>query len=468
MSGAPEPGVAGRAVVQALFAASRLGAMWGYESKLTSDALSALTTALQNASGVAGDTVLRFSGEMVWFHDHRLRVDFAGFMAYRHLTERAQRCGVGEVRIAPTAPRREIVALLQALETRPETEDEEERYEQTSAALRRAAVSQVSIGPTVVVEDAKAQSGPQDARQAAAQAWYRAAFHAHRAIDAASRGEKLSPRRLRRAVHELIDVLQRDEPAMLALAQIRNCHGFGATHLANTAVLACATALRLGLDRRETADLGVAALLHEVLPPGREPGTEAARAERADKTARSVLPELGFGDSGMRCVLGVGAHVAVSACEAGASATGGPAGAAPLFDRILAACCFVDTLTTSGGDGLPARTAPEALDALAAAAPFDADVLATLRGILGLHPLGSVVELDTGERAVVCGRNPHFDQPARPLVRLLPDDGDLSCDPPVADLSQWDREKSCFVRSIVRTLDQHEVFADVQTFVNSL
>ncbi|MCG3135305.1 MAG: hypothetical protein HMLKMBBP_02886 [Planctomycetes bacterium] len=455
--GGSDPGVLGRAVVQALFAASRLGAMWGFDSKLTVDALSALTTALQAASQSGGDVTLRFAGEQVWCNDVRLRVDFAGFMAYRHVSERATRCGVGEIRMSPSAPRKEFVALLQALESRPEGENDEDRYDQTSSLLRRAAANCVSVGPTVVLEEKQAKAGPQDARQAAAQAWFRAAFHAQRTIEAAASDGKLAPRRLRRAVHELIDVLQRDEPAMLALAQLRNFRGFGPTHLANTAVLACAVALRIGLDRREAADLGVVALLHDAIPPGREPAADEVRRGRADRTARRVLPELGFNDSGMRCVLGVGAH---AAC--------GDAAAAPLLVRIVSACCHADTLTTPAGADLPALSVTQALDRLAASAAFDADVVAVLRGILGTYPIGSAVELDTGERAVVCGRNPHFDQPARPVVRILPDDGQLAGDLPAVDLSQWDREQNRFVRSIARTLQHHEVFADPQTFVDSL
>jgi hypothetical protein len=96
-------------------------------------------------------------------------------------------------------------------------------------------------------------------------------------------------------------------------------------------------------------------------------------------------------------------------------------GSAPLTSRLIDVACFYDTMTTPGGAAWSARSPRETLAALAAdgGRRFDPVIVRVLRGMLGPYPFGTVVELDDGGTAIVAGRNPHFEQPLRPVVRVL-------------------------------------------------
>lgn len=428
-----------RALVQALYAAARLGAMWGFESRLTAEAIDHLAAAVRSAAASRGDLVLRFADGLVHLNDQRVRTDSSGYTAFRHLQERTTRRGIGEISISAGAGRRDLVELLRLLESRPD-DAAGDSFDGTRAELSRAAAHGVGVAPPAE-ESTGGRRGawsPADVGEAAKHAWLGLAFESMRVRAAVQAGERWSARRVRRAVHDAIDVLERGDTHMLAVAQMRNHRGFGPTHCANTSVLACALALGAGFSKLAAADVGVAAALHEIHPHDAGRVDEAALRSRDRRTARELLPVLGFTDGALRAVLAIrDLH--------------GPADpSAPLVQRILRVACFYDTVTTPAGPLHPGHAPREAFAVMTRdPSRFDPAVVRMLRGLLGVHPFGSVVRLDTGERAIVHGRNPHFDQPTRPIVRVTQRaDGSAVADGELVDLSRFDRERGEFLRNI--------------------
>ena len=455
--------VAGRALVQALYAASKLGALWGFESKLSDEAVTALLSAIRGAATPQGDVVLRFANDLASLNDQRVRVDFTGYMAFKHVHDRAKRRGIGEIAITAAAERRDVVELLKLLDTKVEgAPTADEAFDQSRVDLGAAAVTGVSIGPITQDDGKKGKIGPTDVRQAAIQTYFRLLFVARQSQIVIQEGKRLHTRKCKRAVHDVIDVLERGEHLILAMAQVRNYHGYGACHATNVGVLACAIGLRLGLHKLLVADLGLAAVLHEMLPHSGL-GGDAALRDRDHRTARALLPYLGFSDGALRATL------AVRDLHAPARSDGG--GETALFQRILRAACFIDNATTPAGPGVPARPVREALAMMTRddGTRFDPVIVRALRAILGVYPFGTVVRLDNGERAIVHGRNPHFDQPARPVVRVFENaQGERTEDGALLDLSKWDREANRFAWSIAEVQAPCDAFPKPADFVRVL
>lgn len=453
----------GRAVLQAFYAASRLGALWGFESKLADEALTHLDAVVRASASAHGEVTLRFADDLVYVNESRLRVDFSGYLAFKHLNDRVVRRGVGEITISLSASRRDVVRLLTVLEARVEgTASADEVFEDTREELQAAGAVGVSVGPRLQTDGSRGHLGPTDVRQAAIQAYFRLLFVARRAISAAAEGKVFNARRCKRAVHEVVDVLERGEHLILAMTQVKNYHGYGPCHAANVCVLSCAAALRSGLGKLKVADLGVAALVHEIHPPDSSRTDDAGLRERDRHSARTILSNLGFSDGALRAVL------AARDLHAPASSSHGVE--APLTQRIVRAACFLDSQTTPAGDDDPARPFREVLQTMSRDPQrFDRTVVRLLRAAMGIHPFGTIVRLDTGERAVVRGRNPHFDQPARPVVRVIEDAAGNAVDEgETIDLSKWDRERNRFVHSIVEAVPACEVFDRPADFVRVL
>lgn len=452
-----------RGFLQAFYAASRLGAMWGFDSRLSDDAMGNLEAALRGAASSQGEVVLRFADDLVFLNGTRLRVDAGGFLAYQHLHERVRRRGIGEITFSVVAQRRELEQLLTLLETRlAGTLTPDEAFDASRTELARAAVVSVTLAPPQHLQADRGNLGPTDVRQAAIQAYFRLLFVADRTQAAVREGRRFQVRRCKRVVHEIVDVLERGEHLALAMAQVKNYHGFAACHAANTAVLACAVGFRVGLHKLRVADLGVAALLHEILPVDPSRLHEAALLERDRAAARTLLSQLGFADASLRAVL--------AARELHATSTAAGSADAPLSHRVLRAICFLDAQTSPAGPGQPDRPVREVLDVMARdGATFDPVIVRVLRAVVGIHPFGTIVRLDGGERAVVHGRNPHFDQPARPVVRILDDaNGRRVAGVELADLSRWDRELGRFTRSIVEAVPPCRAFKRPADYVRVL
>lgn len=478
-----EAAVRGRALMQALFSASRLVAMWGAENRLTLESLSALAAAVRAASRCddhpQGEAVLRFVNEMVYLHDQRLRVDFAGFLSFRHVQDRVARCGIGEIRIAETVHEQELAALLRVLESNPAQTAAQDgaaaagdgRFDAALEMLSAEGVHSISIGPAPKHDDPRGGLASQDVTRAATRAYFRLLHETAKSVapDGSARGA--TPRKAKRVVHDLIDVLLREDRTLLALSQVKNYHGFAANHGANVCVLAAALALRIGCHKRLAADIGVAAMLHEAIAPPEPPQDGAPRRFdraadpqlRRGRAARALLVELGFDDAAIRTVTTArDLHCGLARPD------GQPA---PLTTRLIEVVCFFDTMTSPGGDDWPARSPRETLAAMArdGGRRFDPVLVRALRGMLGPYPFGTIVELDGGETAIVEARNPHFEQPLRPVVRVLADaEGLETTGGGVIDLSRIDRESRQFLRTITAARAPSEAYAEPADYVKLL
>jgi hypothetical protein len=83
---------------------------------------------------------------------------------------------------------------------------------------------------------------------------------------------------------------------------------------------------------------------------------------------------------------------------------------------------------------------------------FDPILLKMFINMLGIYPIGSLLELDTGELALVMDTDKTFDR-ARPMVVLLAENGNGGYTTVgVADLAERDAQSGAFLRNIVKSL----------------
>ena len=83
---------------------------------------------------------------------------------------------------------------------------------------------------------------------------------------------------------------------------------------------------------------------------------------------------------------------------------------------------------------------------------FDPILLKIFINMLGVYPIGSLLELDTGELALVMETDKTSDG-ARPMVALLASDGNGDyVKVGVADLAERDAQSGAFRRNIVKSI----------------
>ncbi len=247
----------------------------------------------------------------------------------------------------------------------------------------------------------------------------------------------------KRVVQPLVDGAFADEPVVVGLSSLSHHDEPTYVHAVNVCVVAVTMGHLLGLDRRALADLGVAALLHDVGKSAvydriRHPLEERTGEERrlADshplEGAKLIARSTALNSSTLRCMrVALEHHAARAAQDGGAPGTPAEVAGYPRLPEgwrtsrlsavVAVADCFVSLQTHHGGRG-GSVTPYQALGATIGplADRFDPVALWALVRSVGFFPPGQLVELGDGRTAVVLA--PNRQDLSRPHVRVIMDE----------------------------------------------
>jgi HD-GYP domain-containing protein (c-di-GMP phosphodiesterase class II) len=234
-------------------------------------------------------------------------------------------------------------------------------------------------------------------------------------------------RKIARTVQTLVDIAIEDHRPLLAAAAGRNPSDYASHHAANVSCLAAVIGKSVGVGKIDLADLGVAAVFHDIglrTCPAEllEKGGALDNRERAvinQHPIRSVeylLEERRFTKSALSRIVVAFEH------HRTAAGTGYPPGSRKpdLFSRIVTIADVYDALTSQR----PWRNAylPDVAIHMMlrdAGQQFDESLLKTFINLVGLYPPGTLVRTDAGEIGVVVDAGGEAVRVSRPMVLLL-------------------------------------------------
>ncbi|MDQ7819048.1 MAG: HD domain-containing protein [Armatimonadota bacterium] len=225
----------------------------------------------------------------------------------------------------------------------------------------------------------------------------------------AVRRQPLDMRRARVFLSAAIEVVLENRSALLALMADRSHDESSAYHAVNVALLALVIGTRLELSREALMALGMGALLHDIgkVRVGPDLLNRATPLEPDEQSALDRHPA--HGANILRDLDGLGRLAMVCALEHHLHADGSgypePAGGVRphLFSRIVAVADTYDTVTSARrGTQRPLR--PDLAMkwiAVGLGSIYDPVVGKVFLKMMGVYPVGSLVQLNTGEVAVV-------------------------------------------------------------------
>ncbi len=245
-------------------------------------------------------------------------------------------------------------------------------------------------------------------------------------------GRSIDDDRARKTVEEVIGSVLRNPDALLSLTRLKSLDDYTFHHSLNVAVLAVTLGRHLGILREELLRLGLGAVLHDIgkvrLPERlvRKPDALTPNEFELFKThcalgARILLGSSAFPDECAALALNHHERFDGSGYPRGISGV-----AVGKFALITALADVYDAMTTDRS--YQRRMEPHhALRRLYEGAGTDFHPLYVQKLIqcLGIYPIGSVVQLDSGEVGVVCRLN--RDDLLRPWVRVVLDAGGAPC-----------------------------------------
>jgi len=337
-----------------------------------------------------------------------------------------------------------------------------------ASALGRGSVKRLV---TTIRERLSTRSGPGEmirSVRVAQHAFDETTRFVHDVIVRTRAGQSIDIRGGREAVAGCVDHITRHPAAMLLLGSIRSKDEYTAQHSLSVGLHAMILGNELRFSPEDLAELGICGILHDVgklrapdeilKKPGRLTHEELRVMQQHPAQGRAILEGAG-GVSRQALEVTHGHHERLDG-------SGYPRGLTSerldLYTRLVA---IVDTYdaVTSERPYARGRSHIEAIKILRAESGnrYDAELVTQLIDALGLLPVGYVVELNDGCRAVVM--RPNGERPFRPVVLVMKDRDGEDVEPYSLDLAKQDPGASVQL-SVARILRSDEAGIDTSVF----
>ena len=267
-------------------------------------------------------------------------------------------------------------------------------------------------------------------------------------------GLTILPHRVKRLAQRLVSLSETGDPALLGTLAMANAHRDDAGRSVQTAMLSLAVGRQLTGDRISLSRLAMAALMADV-------GRARLRGSDSGQPGALLSPALEPGvasAAALVCIATGGINVAnaertVTVHETALVERDGRASQiAPLLKTQIVV--HVRKLLELVAPRSTAHALPvlSALDAMASDAASDRTLVRMLVRVLGVLPTGTVVELESGEWAVVAGPSRYAEAWSQPNLRIVTDARGNALDPPV-ERDFGDPERRHEVPRVVRIID---------------
>ena len=288
-------------------------------------------------------------------------------------------------------------------------------------------------------------------------------------------GGTVSFKQAKRAIQNIIDLMVDDEATVLGLTTLR-CHDeYTHNHSVNVSLLSMALANRVGFPKVELADLGLAALFHDMgksnipMEVLNKPGefTDDDWVAMRNHPTEGVLSL-----SKMRGITNLPGRMAAASFEhhMNLDFSGYPKLTVPwtlsLTGRILTIADCYDAMTSSRVYRREPMSPSKVLNMMLSKSgkAFDAVLLKLFVNCVGIIPIGSLVMLETSELAVVLKPAADKANAERPFVKIITDpQGNPVDHGREEDLTEKD-ETGDFRHDIIRLIDNTEYKFDTSRY----
>ena len=288
-------------------------------------------------------------------------------------------------------------------------------------------------------------------------------------------GGTVSFKQAKRAIQNIVDLMMDDEATVLGLTTLR-CHDqYTHNHSVNVSLLSMALANRAGYPKVELADLGLAALFHDMgkstipMEVLNKPGefTDDDWVAMRNHPTEGVLSL-----SKLRGITNLPGRMAAASFEhhMNLDFSGYPKLTVPwtvsLTGRILTIADCYDAMTSSRVYRREPMSPSKVLNMMFSKSgkAFDAVLLKLFVNCVGIIPIGSLVMLETSELAVVLKPAADKANAERPFVKVITDpEGNPVDHGREVDLTEKD-ETGDFRHNIIRLIDNTEYKFDTSRY----
>jgi HD-GYP domain-containing protein (c-di-GMP phosphodiesterase class II) len=386
------------------------------------DAMLTLVKTLAHESPVA----IRLRNDFIFLDQSHLKVTPQLMPVFNTVIDTFNRWGIGGIRFGGTLSSQDLRLLVNLLATK---DPEATGVAGLGESLAEHRVSDVEIEEQ---RDQAAVKRVANVKSTAKHRYAAAASAISNLTQNVREGGSVGFKQAKRAIQNIVDLMMKDDAALLGLTTLR-CHDqYTHNHSVNVALLSVALGNKVGYPKVELADLGLAALFHDMgkatIPVEilNKPGefTEDEWSLMRNHPTEGVM-----GLAQRRGITNLPARMAAASFEhhMNLDLTGYPklktAWKISLTGRILSIADCYDAMTSSRVYRREPMSPSKVLSLMLSKSgqAFDPVLLKLFVSCVGIIPIGSLVMLDTNELAVVLALAADKADAERPVVKVITD-----------------------------------------------
>jgi len=448
---------AGRQLIFTAYGALRAVKLYPVENAAVQKALVELTHQTKELLGSEGELELKMSGEFIFVNQTRLRLDLDNFASFSHLLSLFRATGVGAVTIAKTIAPRDWLIFLSLLQA-PGLDEPSERLAQLLAKLESAGVRAFTLAPLAE----KGAAGQEKAKERAKRTYAQSVAATRELMSSVRMAGSPNIKKIKRVVQGIVDQILTEETSLIGLTTIRDYDEYTFTHSVNVCIFSVALGKRLGLNKVQLYDLGMAALFHDIGKSRVPQSVLNKTGGLTDEEWRLIAAHPWLGALALFQVRGAQelpyrSMIVAHEHHMKRDLTGYPRHIRPrqlsVFSKIVAIADGFDAATSRRSyqttPFTPAQVMLEMRDNPRRG--MDPVIVKAFINLTGVYPVGTLVVLDTFELGIVHAANPLQEMLSRPIVRVVSDaQGNVVHPGTLVDLADRAPE-GVFLRTIIKT-----------------
>ncbi|MFC2160666.1 HD-GYP domain-containing protein [Acidobacteriota bacterium] len=416
--------------------------------------------ALQNES----EATLQFRGNTLFFNSVRIKYDFSVYESFKFMAAKFRKKEIGVMGFEPGLIEEELRAFIVFFSNASEAEDSP--FEVFQAQLKTQRMEHIfleKLHPYERLSDLEEK----DAKKLAKKVFFKSITHLREVFEREKENKRVHLKTTRRLMQSIIDLIIQDESFVVGLSNIKNYDEYTLNHSINVCILSICLGRRLGLEKHELMELGIASFFHDI-GKLKIPKEILNKPERLSEKEREIIeqhPHLGaeilvrlkeFSYLPVRALyVALEHHLKIDL-------SGYPKfwkkNSISLYSQIVELCDFFDAVTTDRPYRKRTFTRHEALTMMLEknGEEFNPHLLKIFTNMVGLYPIGSLVALNTGEIGIVFETHSDLEFLSQPKVKLITDRHGNKIDGEIVDLKISQSEKAGLSRKIIKSLNPQE------------
>ena len=446
----------------AFYAALRAIKLYPVEHTAVQKTLAELSQIAEELRAEEGELEFRVSGEFIFINSTRLRLDLSNYATFGHILTLCKIAGVGAIHVGPSGSARDWTVLLSLLGAEAKG-GPKERYQEIITRLKETKIETFQLDePTETQMDREFN---EESKAAANRTYSQSVAVTKDVINSVRIGKTPNIRKIKRVVQGIVDQVLNEETSLIGLTAIRDYDEYTFTHSVNVCIFSIALGRRLGMNKLQLYELGLAALMHDI-------GKSRVPLDLLQKTGEltdeewkwmAAHPWLGvlvlFQFRRQQEELSYRAMTVCHEHHMKIDLTGYPKAIRPRQVSLLSKIVSI-------ADGYDAATSRRVYktEVLAPSAVLeemrdnprrglDQVLVKAFINLLGIYPVGTLVVLDTFELAVVSASNPNPEALSRPIVKIISDAQGNRVSPPLTIDLAAPEAGGQYARTIIKTAD---------------